>query len=135
MLIKTLLLTGTLLASTVVNAQVFSRELGDFDLKLATQPTRSMAQGLVKPTSPGSTFHGGLDVTHESGTTAPGAGTSVFASGSFDLNATANTPQTASLVATLATRTFTAGHRLSVKYNNTIQSTAGVVVQACFSPI
>jgi len=76
-----------------------------------------------------------MDVTHESGTSAPGAGTSVFASGSFDLNATANTPQTASLAASLATRTFTAGHRLSVKYNNTIQSTAGVVVEACFSPI
>lgn len=76
-----------------------------------------------------------MDVTHESGTTAPGAGTSVFASGSFDLNATANTPQTASLVAALATRTFTAGHRLSVKFNNTIQSSAGIVVEACFSPI
>ena len=67
MLTRAVLLTGTLLASTIVDAQVFSRELGSFDLKLATQPSRSMAQGLVKPTSPGSTFHGGLDLAHDSG--------------------------------------------------------------------
>ena len=67
MLTRAVLLTGTLLASTIVDAQVFSRELGSFDLKLVTQPSRSMAQGLVKPTSPGSTFHGGLDLAHDSG--------------------------------------------------------------------
>ena len=67
MLTRTVLLASTLLTSTIADAQVFSRELGDFDLKLATQPSRSMAQGLVKPTSPGSTFHGGLDLTHDSG--------------------------------------------------------------------
>ena len=67
MLTRALLLAGTLLGSSIVNAQVFSRELGDFDLKLATQPSRSMAQGLVKPTSAGSTFHGGLDLSHDSG--------------------------------------------------------------------
>ena len=64
---RVLLLTIGMLASSLVNAQVFSRELGDFDLKLATQPSRSMAQGLVKPTSPGSSFHGGLDLSHDSG--------------------------------------------------------------------
>ncbi len=67
MLTQALLLAASLLVSTMVNAQVFSRELGDFDLKLATQPSRSMAQGLVKPTSSGSTFHGGLDLSHDSG--------------------------------------------------------------------
>ena len=67
MLTRALMLAGTLLTSTLVDAHVFSRELGDFDLKLATQPSRSMAQGLVKPTSAGSTFHGGLDLTHDSG--------------------------------------------------------------------
>lgn len=76
-----------------------------------------------------------MDITKESGTTAPGSGTSVFQTGSFDLNATANTPQTASISTTLATRTLAAGNRLSVKFNNTIQSSAGIVVEACFSPI
>ena len=41
------LLISALLASPVSHAQVFQRELGDFDLKLGTTPTRSMAQGLV----------------------------------------------------------------------------------------
>jgi len=61
-------LACALLASPLAEAQVFQRELGDFDLKLGTTPSRSMAQGLVKPTSAGSdAFHGGLDLSHDSG--------------------------------------------------------------------
>ena len=41
MLTRALLLTGTLLFSVAVNAQVFSRELGDFDLRMGTQPSHS----------------------------------------------------------------------------------------------
>ena len=66
MLKPSFLLISALLASPVSHAQGFQRELGDFDLKLGTTPTRSMAQGLVKPTSSGS-FHGGLDLSHDSG--------------------------------------------------------------------
>ncbi|WLI14002.1 MULTISPECIES: TorF family putative porin [Pseudomonas] len=61
-----LFLLGSLLWYSVAQAQVFQRELGDFDLKLATTPSRSMAQGLVKPSTSGS-FHGGLDLSHDSG--------------------------------------------------------------------
>ncbi|MCU0120567.1 TorF family putative porin [Pseudomonas sp. B2M1-30] len=60
-----LLLVGLLVYPTA-HAQVFQRELGDFDLKLGTTPSRSMAQGLVKPSAVGS-FHGGLDLSHDSG--------------------------------------------------------------------
>jgi uncharacterized protein (TIGR02001 family) len=66
MLKPSLLLASTLLACPAVDAQVFQREMGDFDLKLGTTPSRSMAQGLVKPSSSGS-FHGGLDLAHDSG--------------------------------------------------------------------
>ncbi|PWK28022.1 TorF family putative porin [Pseudomonas sp. OV226] len=66
MLKPTFLLLSLLLSSSLANAQIFQRELGDFDLKLGTTPSRSMAQGLVKPSSSGS-FHGGLDLTHDSG--------------------------------------------------------------------
>ncbi|WLG89142.1 TorF family putative porin [Pseudomonas cucumis] len=61
-----LFLLGSLLWYSVAQAQVFQRELGEFDLKLATTPSRSMAQGLVKPSTSGS-FHGGLDLSHDSG--------------------------------------------------------------------
>lgn len=63
---RLLLLLSSLLACSMVQAQVFQRELGDFDLKLGTSPSRSMAQGLVKPSAVGS-FHGGLDLSHDSG--------------------------------------------------------------------
>ncbi|MHC8321748.1 TorF family putative porin [Pseudomonas sp. GB2N2] len=66
MLKPSLLLLASLLSCSVANAQIFQRELGDFDLKLGTTPSRSMAQGLVKPSTTGS-FHGGLDLSHNSG--------------------------------------------------------------------
>jgi hypothetical protein len=71
-----------------------------------------------------------LKVTHETGTTAPGSGTDVL-SADFNLNATANTPQNATLVA--AQKPFVAGDRLSVNFVNAIQSSAGIVVTAMFS--
>jgi uncharacterized protein (TIGR02001 family) len=48
-------------------AQVMERTVGDFDIKLGTSPIRSMAQGLVSPVGGANSFHGGLDLTHESG--------------------------------------------------------------------
>ncbi|UVL95844.1 TorF family putative porin [Pseudomonas siliginis] len=60
------LLFVSLLLGATAHAQVFQGELGDFDLKLGTTPSRSMAQGLVKPAAVGS-FHGGLDLSHDSG--------------------------------------------------------------------
>ena len=36
-------LVGALVASPLAEAQIFQRELGDFDLKLGTAPSRSMA--------------------------------------------------------------------------------------------
>ncbi|WP_342655749.1 TorF family putative porin [Pseudomonas sp. F3-2] len=49
------------------SAQVMVRELGDFSLKLGTTPSRTMAQGLVTPSGGDTAFHGGLDLTHDSG--------------------------------------------------------------------
>lgn len=69
-----------------------------------------------------------LTVIKDTGTSAPGAGTSIHQSGSFDLNGTANTVQSATLATTVATLKLAAGDRLSIKYANTIQSTSGLVV-------
>ena len=62
-----LLLASTLLVCQTAAAQVIERDLGDFSLKLGTTPSRTMAQGLVTPTGGDSAFHGGLDLTHNSG--------------------------------------------------------------------
>ncbi|GAB3465483.1 TorF family putative porin [Azotobacter salinestris] len=53
-------------AAVTAQAQMLERELGDFELKLGSTPSRSMAQGLVQPERVG-TFYGGLDLTHPSG--------------------------------------------------------------------
>lgn len=60
------LAVSALIVCPHASAQVIERELGDFSLKLGTSPTRSMAQGLVTQSGSGS-FHGGLDLTHDSG--------------------------------------------------------------------
>ena len=59
-------LLGAALLSLNAQAALMERELGDYELTLGTTPSRSMAQGLVKPES-GGTFHGGLDLSHPSG--------------------------------------------------------------------
>ncbi|WP_448682146.1 TorF family putative porin [Pseudomonas nicosulfuronedens] len=53
-------------AASYTSAQVMQRDLGDFELKFANSPTRSMAQGLVQPGQANSA-QGGLDITHDSG--------------------------------------------------------------------
>lgn len=74
-----------------------------------------------------------LDITKDSTTAAPGTGTTIMGT-AFNLNATANTVQNTGLTATVATKTLAAGDRLSVKFNNTIQSSAGVVATICGTP-
>lgn len=74
-----------------------------------------------------------LTITKDASTAAPGAGT-VIQTGSFNLNATANTVQTGTLAASAATLTLAAGDRLSVKFANAIQSSAGVVVTVGMMP-
>ncbi|NIF29050.1 hypothetical protein F3J44_22030 [Pantoea sp. Tr-811] len=59
-------LCAALLFSPLLQAQQIQRQLGDFDFKLGTTPSRSMAQGLISPSAVG-TFHGGLDLSHPSG--------------------------------------------------------------------
>jgi hypothetical protein len=77
-----------------------------------------------------------LQVTKDTSTNAPGAGTDLLTNNTntgFDLNGTANTPQVGTLVVA-ATRTLAVGDRLAVDYANAIQSSAGVVVTACMAP-
>lgn len=68
-----------------------------------------------------------LQLTKDTGTTAPGAGTDILTNNTnsgFDLNATANTPQ----VGTFAATSFAVGDRLSMDFAQAIQSTAGLVI-------
>lgn len=63
---KILMALTLALSGCASQPEVIEHEVGQFDLKLGTAPTRSMAQGLVNPTA-ASAFRGGLDLTHASG--------------------------------------------------------------------
>lgn len=79
-----------------------------------------------------------LQLTKDTGTTAPGAGTDLLTNNTntgFDLNGTANTMQTGALSATAADLQLAAGDRLSLDWANTIQSTAGICITVVLKPI
>ena len=99
---------------------------------LAPRALRVVTMSEVHSTAAGGTST--LTVIKDTGTSAPGAGTSLHQSGSFNLNATANTVQNGVVSTTTATVTLAAGDRLSVKFANAIQSTAGLVVSVGMVP-
>lgn len=72
-----------------------------------------------------------LQLTKDTGTTAPGGGTDLLTNNTntgFDLNGTANTVQVGTLTGTVASLQLAVGDRLSLDFANAIQSTAGLVV-------
>lgn len=72
-----------------------------------------------------------LQVTKDTSTNAPGAGTNLLTNNSnagFNLKGTANTVQTGSLTSTIASLRLTTGDRLSVDFAGTLTDLAGVVV-------
>lgn len=104
----------------------------DFCFFVATRACKVVAIRQVHAVAAGGTST--LQVTKDTGTTAPGAGTDLLTT-AFDLNATANTVQTGSLSATAADTLLAAGDRLSVDFANLIQSSAGVVVTVELVPV
>lgn len=75
-----------------------------------------------------------IDVTKDTSTNAPGAGTTVL-SATVDATATANTVASPALSATSTVLRLTAGDRLAVKLGGTLTSLAGVVVVVSLQPI
>lgn len=73
-----------------------------------------------------------LTITHETGTQAPGAGTTTQ-TGSFNLNGSINVSQ-AAVLAGGSVESLAIGDRLSTKFGNTIQSTAGLTITMLFAP-
>lgn len=103
---------------------------------IATRAMRVVAVSEVHSVAAGGAS--ALQVVKDTGTNAPGAGTDLLTNNTntgFDLNGTANTVQTGTLVSTAGVTTLAAGDRLSVDYANAIQSSAGVVVTACMAPL
>jgi hypothetical protein len=78
-----------------------------------------------------------MQVTKDTSTNAPGAGTDLLTNSSsagFNMKGTANTVQTGILVASAASLTLAAGDRLSVDFAGTLTALAGVVVTVYLEP-
>lgn len=99
---------------------------------IATRPMKIIALSEVHSVAAGGTST--LDVTKDTSTNAPGAGT-VVTTAAFNLNATANTVQSGTVATSAATLTLAAGDRLAVKFNHAIQSSTGVSVTVLMQPL
>lgn len=75
-----------------------------------------------------------VDVFKDTGTNAPGAGTSVL-TGAITFSGTANTRVTGTVSSTVATITLAAGDRLSTKWGGTIGAITGAVVSVLIVPV
>jgi collagen type VII alpha len=74
-----------------------------------------------------------IDITKDTGTNAPGAGTSVL-TGVMTLSGTANTRVTGTLTSTVATLTMAAGDRLAAKWGGTVGSLTGGQISVLLQP-
>lgn len=117
------LICATAMPATAVDATFFvaTRPM----MLVSTYETHTVAAGGAST----------LQLTKDVATDAPGAGTDLLTSTGFDLNTTANTPLAGTVTSTVASKTFAAGNRLSYDFANAIQSSAGIVITACFAPL
>jgi hypothetical protein len=94
-----------------------------FFMNTRTLPVRVAAMSCIFSVAAGGVST--LTISKDTGTQAPGTGTSIQ-TGSFNLNATANTVQNGVLASPPVT--LAPGERLAVVFANAIQATVGLVV-------
>jgi hypothetical protein len=75
-----------------------------------------------------------VDIFKDTGTNAPGAGTSVL-TGAISFSAVANTVVNGTVSTTIATVTLAAGDRLSAKWGSTVGALTGAVVNVLLTPV
>lgn len=104
--------------------------LADACMFIANYPCKVVAIREVHSTAGSDAGAVNIQVTKDTGTTAPGAGTDLLtdnAGAGFNAKGTANTVQNGTLVAE-ATRTLAVGDRLGVDFAGTLTALAGVVI-------
>lgn len=134
-----LTLTGTTSASALICATYAPNSTPaatDKVFFIATRAMRVVTASQIHTVAAGGASK--LQITKDTGTSAPGAGSDILSNNTnagFDLAATANTVQVGTFISTTGLTTLAAGDRLAVDYADAIQSTAGVVVTACMAPL
>jgi hypothetical protein len=108
--------------------------LADQAIFIAQRPCKLIMASEVHSTAGTDGSAVNLQLTHDRGTDAPGAGTnlvSLNASAGFDLKGTANTPQVATFISS-GILYIARGERISMDFAGTLTSLAGVVVTLTF---
>ncbi len=113
---------------TVTYRQNANASLADEAFFIADRAYQVMAIREVHATAGNDAGAVAAQITKDTGTNAPGAGTDLLTSTGFNMKAAANTVQTGTLVGTAATLLLAAGDRLAIDFNGTLTSLAGVVV-------
>lgn len=113
---------------TVTYRQSANGSLVDETFFIADRAYQVMAIREVHATAGNDAGAVAAQITKDTGTAAPGAGTDLLTSTGFNMKATANTVQAGTLVGTAATLLLAAGDRLAIDFNGTLTSLAGVVV-------
>ncbi len=106
-------------------------ELADESFFIAPRACKVIAVKAVHSTAGTDGSAVSLQVTKDTSTDAPGAGTNILTNNTnvgFNLKSTANTVQSGTLTATAATLALAAGDRLSVDFAGVLTTLAGVVV-------
>jgi hypothetical protein len=127
---KALVVNGDGVSAQVISANDFLTFRIDANSVTAPVFTADRAYQLVSVTEVHSVVSssGTLIVEKDTGTTAPGSGTSQFVStNSLDLTSTINTPVTQPLNATAATTLFAVGDRIAFKFGGTLTGLVGSV--------
>ena len=105
--------------------------IADAAFYLAQAPCKVVGVSYIHSTAGTDAGAVNVQLTKDSGTAAPGAGTDLLTNNTnagFNCKGTANTVQTGALVTTDATLTLAAGDRLALDFAGTTTALAGVVV-------
>jgi hypothetical protein len=124
------------------NIQVFNMQangdLSDQAFFLALQPCIVSAAYACVSTAGTNGSAVSVQITKDTSTDAPGAGTDILTNNTnagFNLKNTINTIETGTLTATAATLRLAPGDRLSVDFNGTLTAVAGLVIVVVLEPI
>lgn len=123
---------------SITSFDVGATALADRTIFIADRAYRIKAIREVHATAEASAGSLDLQVTKDTGTNAPGAGTALLTNNSnagFDIKGTANTVQTGTLTATVADLLLAAGDRIGLNYEAAGTEGAGVAVSVMLVPV
>lgn len=122
----------------VSHQMLLNADCVDQALWVCNRPAQLVAVREVHATAGNDASAVNMQITKDTGTNAPGAGTDLLTNNTnagFDMKGTANTVQAGTLHATVSNLQFAVGNRMSADFAGTVTTLAGVIVTATFLPL